>query len=77
MSFDTFSHLKPVYARDFSWVGETATMMRYPPYTPRTTPVMQALTKSRSVPQVGATAAYLGSFVLGAAATAAGLIMKK
>ena len=49
-TFDTFSHMKSVLARDFSYVGEYLGETRYPPYQPWKVRRMTLLLKNRKIP---------------------------
>ncbi len=75
-SFETFSHMKGVYGRDFSWFGEHAASIRYPPYSSQKDKLMaMAATNGRPIPpDYSGLLMYAGTFALGVAASAFGVI---
>jgi len=64
-TFDTFSHMKSVLARDFSFVGEYLGETRYPPYQPWKVRRMTLLLKNRNIPACFSMLSYILFFVLG------------
>jgi hypothetical protein len=66
-TFDTFSHMKSVLARDFSCVGEYLGETRYPPYQPWKIRRMTLLLKNRKIPACFSKLSYILFFVLGLA----------
>ena len=66
-TFDTFSHMKSVLARDFSSLGEYLGETRYPPYQPWKVRRMTLLLKNRKIPSCLSKISYVLFFALGLA----------
>lgn len=66
-TFDTFSHMKSVLARDFSSLGEYLGETRYPPYQPWKVRRMTLLLKNRKIPACLSKISYVLFFALGLA----------
>jgi len=80
-SFETFSHLKAIYSRDLGWLGEAASSVRYPPFdgTNKGKYMSFLMQNRRPIPassfgMIMYVATFVGTFALGAATSAFGVI---
>jgi len=64
--FDTFTHSKPILARDLGWLGEKLGEFRYPPYDIKAIGFIRNLLKNRALPSL-AWVKSLVVFILGIA----------
>jgi len=51
--FDTFTHSKPIMARDLGWLGEKLGEFRYPPFDAKKLGFIRTLIVNRSLPSLG------------------------